>query len=90
MSESKIYPVPAEIAAKANVTEAQYQAMYKQSVDDPEGFWGEQAQKYLTWYKPWNKVLDWDFTKANIRWFDGAKLNVSYNCLDRHLATRGD
>jgi acetyl-CoA synthetase len=90
MSEAKIYPVPAEIAAKANVTEAQYQAMYKRSVDDPEGFWGEQAQKYLTWYKPWNKVLDWDFTKANIRWFDGAKLNVSYNCLDRHLATRGD
>jgi acetyl-CoA synthetase len=64
--------------------------MYKYSVDDPEGFWAEQATEFLTWFKPWNKVLDWDFTKGYIRWFEGAKLNVSYNCLDRHLATRGD
>jgi acetyl-CoA synthetase len=44
----------------------------------------------VTWFKPWDKVLDWDFTKGHIRWFEGGKLNVSYNCLDRHLATRGD
>ena len=90
MSEVKVYPVPAEVAAHAWINDAQYQEMYKRSVDDPEGFWAEQAEKFVTWFKPWDKVLDWDFTKGHIRWFEGATLNVSYNCLDRHLATRGD
>ena len=90
MSEVKVYPVPAEAAAHAWINDAQYQEMYKRSVDDPEGFWAEQAGKFVTWFKPWDKVLDWDFTKGHIRWFEGATLNVSYNCLDRHLATRGD
>ncbi|MCB1806976.1 MAG: AMP-binding protein, partial [Candidatus Competibacteraceae bacterium] len=90
MSENKIYPVPAEVAAKAWINEAQYNAMYQRSVDDPEGFWAEQATEFLTWFKPWEKVLDYDFNKANIRWFEGGKLNVSYNCLDRHLDSRGD
>ncbi len=90
MSEGKIYPVPAEVAAHAWINDAQYKEMYQRSVDDPEGFWAEQANQFLTWSKPWSKVLDWDFTKGHIRWFEGAQLNVSYNCLDRHLATRGD
>ena len=90
MSEGKIYPVPAEVAAHAWINDAQYKEMYQRSVDDPEGFWAEQANQFLTWSKPWTKVLDWDFTKGHIRWFEGAQLNVSYNCLDRHLATRGD
>jgi acetyl-CoA synthetase len=90
MSESKIYGVPAGFAAKAHITEAKYQAMYQRSVDDPEGFWAEQADQFLTWNKRWDKVLSWDFKTANIRWFEGAKLNVSYNCLDRHLDKRGD
>jgi acetyl-CoA synthetase len=92
MSDSKIYPVPAEFAAQANITDDQYQEMYKRSVDDPEGFWGEQAEQYVTWFKKWDKVLDWSFDKddLHINWFQGAKLNVSYNCLDRHLDTRGD
>jgi acetyl-CoA synthetase len=64
--------------------------MYQRSVDDPEGFWAEQADQFITWSKRWDKVLDWDFTKGHIRWFEGGKLNVSENCLDRHLATRGD
>ncbi len=66
--------------------------MYQQSIDDPEGFWGEQAENYVTWFKPWDKVLDWSFMEddLHIEWFKGAKLNVSYNCLDRHLDTRGD
>ncbi len=89
MSE-KIYPVPAEAAAHAWINNDQYLAMYQRSVDDPEGFWAEQANQFVTWFKPWDKVLDWDFTKGHIRWFEGAKLNVSYNCLDRHLDTRGD
>jgi acetyl-CoA synthetase len=90
MSDVKLYPVPAEAAAHAWINDAKYQEMYKQSVDDPEGFWAEQAQQFVTWFKPWDKVLDWDFTKGHIRWFEGATLNVSYNCLDRHLEQRGD
>jgi len=90
MAEEKVYDVPAEVAAGAYANDAQYKEMYERSVSDPEGFWAEQAEKYVTWSKPWNKVLEWDFHKARIRWFEGAKLNVSYNCLDRHLETRGD
>jgi len=90
MSESKVYPVPASVAQRAWINEAEYQRMYKHSVDDPEGFWAEQAEEFITWFKKWDRVMDCDFKKANIRWFDGAQLNVSYNCLDRHLETRGD
>ncbi|MEJ2464308.1 MAG: acetate--CoA ligase [Candidatus Thiodiazotropha sp.] len=92
MSDIKVYPVPADFAAQANINDAQYQAMYQQSVDDPEGFWAEQADQYITWFKKWDKVLDWSFDKddLHINWFKGAKLNVAYNCLDKHLETRGD
>ena len=92
MSEIKVYDVPAAFAAKANITEQQYDEMYKRSINDPEGFWGEQADHYLTWYKKWDKVLDWSFDAKDlhIKWFEGAKLNVAYNCIDRHLDTRGD
>jgi len=92
MSEVKTYPVPADFAAQANVTAEQYESMYKQSVEDPAGFWGEQADAYLTWFKKWDTVLDWSFDQEDlhINWFKGGTLNVSYNCLDRHLETRGD
>ncbi|MBT2971969.1 MAG: acetate--CoA ligase [Candidatus Thiodiazotropha sp. (ex Ctena orbiculata)] len=92
MSEIKTYPVPAGFAAQANINDDQYQAMYQQSTSDPEGFWGEQAEKYITWFKKWDKVIDWSFGKddLHIEWFKGATLNVSYNCLDRHLDSRGD
>ncbi|MCF2502981.1 acetate--CoA ligase [Dyadobacter sp. CY107] len=66
-----------------------YQAAYKQSVDDPEGFWAEVAQQFQ-WRKPWKKVLSWDFSEANIKWFEGGELNITENALDRHLAERGD
>jgi acetyl-CoA synthetase len=90
MADEKVYPVPAAASAHAHITEAQYNEMYQRSVDDPEGFWAEQAEKFVTWLKPWKEVLNWDFHKAKIRWFEDAALNVSYNCLDRHLETRGD
>jgi acetyl-CoA synthetase len=92
MSENSIYPVPAEFAAQANITAAQYDEMYQQSVEDPEGFWSEQAENYLSWFKPWNSVCDWSFDAddLHIKWFEGAELNVSYNCIDRHLDTRAD
>ncbi|MBI5814997.1 MAG: acetate--CoA ligase [Nitrospinae bacterium] len=68
----------------------EYRAMHKRSVEDPEAFWAELAEKSLVWTKKWKKVREYDFINANIKWFDGGELNVSYNCLDRHLATRGD
>ena len=61
MSEQKLYPVPSDFAAKAHIDAATYQAMYQRSIDDPEGFWAEQAEQFLSWYKPWDKVLDWSF-----------------------------
>jgi len=88
----KIYAVPDAFAAKANINSQQYQEMYDRSVKDPDGFWAEQAEKYVSWDKKWDKVSDWSFDQNNlhIKWFEGGKLNVSYNCLDRHLATRAD
>ena len=87
-----IHPLSQEFAAQANINAEQYTAMYQQSIKDPEAFWAEQANKYVSWFKPWNKVTDWSFDKKDlhIKWFEGAKLNVSYNCLDKHLETRGD
>jgi len=87
----KIYEIPAEFAAQAHINTQQYEAMYQESVTDPEGFWAKQAETYVSWFKPWDKVLDWSFgDDLHIKWFEGAKLNVSYNCLDKHLDTRGD
>jgi acetyl-coenzyme A synthetase (EC 6.2.1.1) len=80
------YSPPEEFVKKANINNEQYEKMYKQSVEDPEGFWAEQAER-LTWFKKWDKVLEHDFANAKIKWFIGGKLNVSYNCLDRHLST---
>ncbi|MBF0310082.1 MAG: acetate--CoA ligase [Magnetococcales bacterium] len=90
MSTSKTYPVPPEFAAKAHLNAESYEELYRKSVENPEAFWAEQAEKRIHWFKRWDRVLDYDFSKAHIRWFEGAKLNVSYQCLDRHLATRGD
>lgn len=67
----------------------QYEADYKKSVENPEQFWGEVAQNFQ-WRKPWYKVLSWNFTEPNIKWFEGAKLNITENCLDRHLVANGD
>ncbi len=89
MSDAKIYDVPASFAAHGLIDEATYQAMYRQSVDDPEHFWAEQAKKFLDWSAPWTRVSNWNFRDVKVRWFEGAKLNVSVNCLDRHLAKRG-
>ncbi|NCF28374.1 MAG: acetate--CoA ligase [Gammaproteobacteria bacterium] len=90
MSESKLYDVPPDVAAKAYINNDKYNEMYQRSISDPEGFWAEQAEEFIDWIKPWNRVWNWDYDEANIAWFEGAKLNVAYNCLDRHLASRGD
>jgi len=74
----------------SNIYYEKYQEMYDQSISDPETFWAEQAKTFLTWFKEWDQVENCNFDEGKIRWFEGAKLNVSYNCLDRHLETRGD
>nr|VFK17595.1 MAG: acetyl-CoA synthetase [Candidatus Kentron sp. LFY] len=90
MSDQKVYDVPAEFAARAHIDDAKYQEMYRRSVSDPDAFWAEQAEEFVTWFEPWKKVSEWDYNDASIKWFQGAKLNVSFNCLDRHLDSRGD
>lgn len=67
----------------------QYHEAYKKSVDDPEGFWAEQAETF-TWHQKWHTVLKNDFSTPDVRWFEGGKMNITENCLDRHIATKGD
>ena len=67
----------------------QYLSEYKRSVDNPEAFWAEKAESFL-WKKKWDKVLEWNFTEPNVKWFIGGKLNITENCLDRHLKERGN
>lgn len=90
MSANKIYPVPQGVADNALLTQGEYEAMYRRSLDEPESFWAEQADRFLTWFRKWDRVSNNDLSKGQIRWFEGGKLNVSYNCLDRHLETHGD
>ncbi|GAB6067017.1 acetate--CoA ligase [Methylothermus subterraneus] len=90
MNPVKTYPVPPAIEAAAHIDAAQYRQMYAKSLEDPDGFWAEQARRFVTWEREWQTVSDWDFTTARIRWFEGGKLNACYNCLDRHLKSRGD
>lgn len=88
---SKAYPPTSDLAANANVTLAQYNEMYAQSMSDPDGFWGAQAER-LDWVKKPTQVKDVDFTlgQVKINWFADGTLNVAANCIDRHLETRGD
>jgi len=90
MSETKVYPVPEEWKRRARVDDAKYRAMYKRSVDAPDAFWAEQAKR-IDWMKPFTKVKNTSFrSPVSVKWFEDGALNVSANCLDRHLAKRGD
>ncbi len=89
MSESDsselIYDIPAPVKGQTAIDPETYARMYQHSVRDPERFWAEQAERFVTWFKKWDKVLEWNFHSAHIEWFIGGTLNVSYNCLDRHV-----
>jgi len=89
--DTRIYPVPEATKERTLITAAQYDEMYARSVDDNEGFWEEQAQR-LDWIKPFTKVKDVSFAKEDlhIRWYEDGTLNACYNCVDRHLETKGD
>ena len=91
MSAKDLYPVPQELAKTAWADKTSYQAMYRASIEDPEAFWGEHGKR-IDWIKPYTQVKDVSYAKddLHIKWFYDGTLNVSYNCLDRHLETRGD
>ena len=90
MDDNRIYPVDLAIAENAHIDEIRYQEMYRRSINDPEEFWSEQAEKYLTYTKKWDQVMKYDYVTGEIAWFSGAKLNATINCIDRHLEARGD
>jgi len=88
MAENRTFPPSKEFSKKAHIKSMkEYEELYKRSVEDMEGFWAEMAEKNLSWYKKWDKVLEWNFEKPEIKWFQGGKLNASYNCLDRFVNT---
>src|SRR5579871_5477802 len=83
LRENRVFPPPTEFSQKAHIKSLEeYEALYKKSIEDPEAFWAE-AAKELHWFKPWDKVIEWNLPWA--KWFVGGKINLSYNCLDRHL-----
>jgi acetyl-CoA synthetase len=91
MADNELFPVSESVAKQAWADKKKYQAMYRRSVDDPEGFWAEHGKR-IDWFKPYSKIKDtsYDTHDVHIRWFYDGTLNASYNCLDRHLAKRGD
>ena len=89
MSEFPTRPVPANFK-DAHINAEQYQALYKRSIEDPDSFWGDMASEFLDWDQTWDTVASYDFVKGEAAWFSGGKLNVSYNCIDRHLPERAD
>ncbi len=89
MSDNDSYPVPKAFFG-AHITPEKYTAMYRQSLDDPEKFWSEQAREFLTWDHEWSTIADNDIRQGRAHWFIGGKLNVSVNCIDRHIPSRAE
>ncbi|QEY18323.1 acetate--CoA ligase [Cellvibrio sp. KY-GH-1] len=90
MSEVHLYPVPESFKKNAAIDLARYKSMYEQSINSPDTFWAEQATAFLTWQQPWSQVTKSDLKKGEVSWFVGGKLNVSVNCIDRHLPARAN
>ncbi|CAE6940885.1 acetyl-CoA synthetase (AMP-forming) [Pseudomonas marincola] len=90
MFEITRHPVAEAVRQRAHLNDGDYQRLYRQSVEQPEAFWAEQAKQFLDWFTPWQSVHHVDMRKGHATWFKGGKLNVSYNCIDRHLQQRGE
>lgn len=90
MSDVHLYPVPDHFKKNAAIDLARYKSMYEASVSSPETFWAEQANTFLTWQQPWTQVVKSDLKKGEVAWFVDGKLNVSVNCIDRHLPARAN
>ena len=90
MSQIQPYAVLTNFAQKAHINEDQYQTLYQHSIEEPEDFWASQAKKFITWFTPWTHVIKGDFTTLDMQWFTNGTLNACYNCVDRHVETRGN
>jgi|TARA_B110000211_G_scaffold143715_1_gene164047 acetyl-CoA synthetase len=90
MSDTLIHPVTEQWKDNAWINQDRYQAMYRESIKHPEEFWAKQAEEFLSWESPWQTVCDYSFERAEATWFGGGTLNVSVNCIDRHLNERAD
>ena len=90
MSDTLIHPVTKQWKDNAWINQDRYQAMYRDSIKNPEKFWAKQAEEFLSWESPWQTVCDYNFERADATWFGGGTLNVSVNCIDRHLKERAD
>jgi len=88
LDEQRSFPPSEEFSRKAHIKSmAEYEEIYRRSVEDPEGFWAKAAGENISWFKKWDRVLEYDFDKPFVKWFAGGKLNASYNCLDRYIGT---
>ena len=87
---SELFDVPTNIAERCLIDQVQYQAMYKRSIEDPDAFWSDQAGAFLDWIRPWSQVSEANMQQGQIAWFSGGALNVSVNCIDRHLPARAN
>src|SRR5688572_24666126 len=86
LQEDRVFPPSKEFSKRAHIKSlAEYKKLYNESIKSPEKFWGKQGKNEIVWFKPFGKVLQWK--APNAKWFLGGKLNVSYNCLDKHLGT---
>jgi acetyl-CoA synthetase len=90
VSQAHLYPVPESFRAHAAINHDRYRAMYEESINQPDVFWAAQAEQFLTWHAPWSQVSRSDLRSGEVAWFIDGKLNVSVNCIDRHLATRSE
>jgi len=90
MSEQDIYPVSETSKAHSHLSLEEYLSLYQQSIDDPQTFWADQAKRFLDWSQPFTDVYQGDMKTGTFNWFDGGKLNVSVNCIDRHLPDRAN
>src|SRR5512145_3069830 len=90
MFDIRVHPVAPAAYRHAWLHADDYQRLYRQSIEHPELFWAEQARQFLDWFKPWRSVHHGDFRQGQASWFRGGQLNAAYNCLDRHLASRGE
>ena len=86
----KTYSVPAKLASQAHIDAETYRLDYARSLDNPNEYWTEKANEFIDWFEPWNVLSKSDLLNGQVEWFIDGKLNVSYNCIDRHIATRGD
>ncbi|MFT7686468.1 MAG: acetyl-CoA synthetase [Candidatus Azotimanducaceae bacterium] len=90
MSDQIIHPIIQQAKDRAFIDRDKYLSMYQASLDQPDSFWSEQANEFITWHKPWNKVSESNLEKGDAAWFIGAELNASVNCIDRHLEKRAN